>query len=268
MELSVKNLFFGYRGKEIFRSAEFCGTSAQIIAVLGENGSGKTTFLKLLAGFLTPKEGEILFDGSQKQPVLAGFFETPCAWNELTGRENAEYFLEKQYDRNRIEEAFEYWGIRDALDIPVHKYSLGMRQKLALIIAFSSNAPVLLFDEPTNALDFESIRKFYVKVKEAKEEGKLILFATHLVYELRNHCDAIYELKDKQLIPAKETVSDKQIYRISFASESDAEKAAELLGAAACEEICGREIHVKIEEQSISRIIRSLAQLDITEVTK
>lgn len=268
MTVSINNLSFAYGKKNIFTDASLQAVPGDIIAVIGENGSGKTTLLKLLAGLIFPDSGEIVFDTppSGERPHMAGILETPRLWNELSGRENLQYYLEKQYEEKRVDAAFSAWGLSEYADAPLRKYSLGMKQKLSLLLTFESDADLLLFDEPTNSLDLQSVSTFYHQVQAAAARGKIIILATHIMYELEKNCTCIYEIKDLRLRQKLSLGLRSEIYEICYESEQFAKSAAEKLDV---NEVRGQfksTVLVSTEQNSISEMIRKTAEFNIVSV--
>lgn len=274
MKLLVDNLTFRFRKTDIFSEASFHAEAGKAIAVLGKNGSGKTTFLKLLCGLLTPESGSIRYvsetgeNGNGNRPPIGGFLEVPGFFNEMTGRENAEYFLEKQYDKKQIEEQFRSWNLFEKIDTPVQKYSLGMKQRLAIIIAMESKAPVLLFDEPTNSLDSDSVVEFCAQVNRAKAEGRIIILVTHLMYDLQICCDEVYKIEDKKLRETAEKNVPVNRYEIHFVTENDAREAKRILEPQRQCRMRGTCLTVETEEESATQIIRQISHLEIMEVVR
>lgn len=274
MKLLVDNLTFRFRKTDIFSEASFHAEAGKAIAVLGKNGSGKTTFLKLLCGLLTPESGSIRYvsetgeNGNGNRPPIGGFLEVPGFFNEMTGRENAEYFLEKQYDKKQIEEQFRSWNLFEKIDTPVQKYSLGMKQRLAIIIAMESKAPVLLFDEPTNSLDSDSVVEFCAQVNRAKAEGRIIILVTHLMYDLQICCDEVYKIEDKKLRETAEKNVPVNRYEIHFVTENDAREAKRILEPKRQCRMRGTCLTVETEEESATQIIRQISHLEIMEVVR
>lgn len=268
MTVSINNISFAYGRKIIFTDASLQASPGDVIAVIGENGSGKTTLLKLLAGFLFPDSGAIDFDAtpSGERPHMAGIIETPRLWNDLSGRENLQYYLEKQYDEKRVDAALSAWGLSEYADAPLRKYSLGMKQKLSLLLTFESDADLLLFDEPTNSLDLQSVSAFYRQVQTAAARGKIILLVTHIMYELEKNCTCIYKITDCRLQKILSLGVRSEIYEIGYESEQFAKSAAEKLDVNEVRGQFKNMVLVSTEQNSISEMIRRTAEFNIVSV--
>lgn len=164
-----------------------------ISVILGSNGAGKTTLLKVISTLLLPNKGKIIINGlesdkyEEKIKPLIGFVfpgETTF-YRRLNGRENLEFFaalygLNKKTARLRINELLGFFGI-DFENRRFDNYSTGMQQKLSLIRALLHNPRILLMDEPTKSLDYQSalsLRRF-IKEELVKKEARTAIIATH-----------------------------------------------------------------------------------------
>lgn len=223
--LVVENVSFSYRRKHILSEVSFHVDEGEVLGIVGLNGIGKTTLMKLILGFLPTQKGTVYIKNNDS-PSFAGFIETPKFWNYMTGLDNAKYYLRDKFDRNSVERQFQLWNISDALNCSVGKYSLGMKQKLAIIIAMESNADIFLFDEPTNTLDYESARFFYKQIALLKQQKKIILIISHDISELKINASKMICKKNgrvEKYLP--ELLDVKFKYRISLVSKEAAQEA-------------------------------------------
>ena len=198
----------------------------EIFGILGLNGAGKTTFLKILSTLILPTKGNAYINGyniikeSEKVKFSIGFHsgeERGLYWR-LTGRENL-YFFATFYNiglkelKNRIEKLSEVLQL-NGLDKNVYLYSSGMKQKLSIIRTLLHNPDVLLLDEPTKSLDFETayeIRKFLKEL--SKNDGKTILLVTHNLKEAEELCDRVTIMekgKFSKIVNMKEIEKEKR----------------------------------------------------------
>ncbi len=194
--------------------------------MLGTNGAGKTTTIRMLSTLLTPTSGSITIDGvdinidekssKEKINVISGG-ERNIYWR-LTGRENLEYFgslygIEKKKLDNRIKECLTIVKLLDVADIPVEKYSKGMKQRLQIAKGLINNLDYILLDEPTLGLDIviaKELRHYILRL--AKELNKGILLITHYLKEVEELCDYIYLLDNGIIL--KEGTTDELISSI------------------------------------------------------
>lgn len=176
----------------------------EIFGLLGPNGAGKTTLIKCLTTLLIPTSGRACINGYQlgiddKQIrssigcMLMG--ERGLYW-KLTGRENLRFFgaLYRQNPaerERRSSELIERLNLTDIADRAVETYSSGQKMKLAFAKSLLNDAPLLILDEPTNALDFPTARELQSLVRELKREGKTIVYTTHIMAEAEALCDRV-----------------------------------------------------------------------------
>jgi sodium transport system ATP-binding protein len=185
----------------------------EVVGLLGENGPGKTTLLRTIATLLTPTEGNVLVgvydtvknpnDIKKRMGVLFGG-ETGL-YDRLTARENLEYFatlygLGKHQTKVRIEDLAKMFGMRDYLDRKVGGFSKGMRQKVAIARTLIHNPDIILFDEPTTGLDITSSNVFRQLVHQLKQEGKTIVFSSHIMEEVSMLCDSVAMMHKGELV--------------------------------------------------------------------
>lgn len=192
--IEIKNLVKKYGNKVVLNgiNAEF--KSGKIIAIVGENGSGKTTLFKILLDLTMKTQGEI---NTKEDIFINGIIETPRFFNNMTGYENIKALSYKaNIDRDKLIKIAKDFNIESSLSLQVKKYSLGMKRKLALVHIFLSNSDVILLDEPTNAIDIEALVVLKKYLLDLKQQGKLILIASHDYKYLRSFVDTIYEIKD------------------------------------------------------------------------
>ncbi|HEC07814.1 MAG TPA: ATP-binding cassette domain-containing protein [Thiolapillus brandeum] len=174
-----------------------------ITGLLGPNGSGKTTTLRMLYALLQPDSGKVLVDGmdawSQSLPAKAAMGVVPDArglYPRLTARENIAYFGELQGISGkalarRIDALAQELEMQDFLERPCKGFSQGQRAKVAIARAFVGNPQNLLLDEPGNGLDVMSNRALRRYLLRQKEQGKAILLSTHIMQEVTALCDEV-----------------------------------------------------------------------------
>lgn len=182
--------------------------SGKVYGFTGPNGCGKTMLFRALSGLIRVDEGEILVDGKRLKkdfavlPSVGIILENVGLYPDMDGSANLELLagIKGIADSRMIEEAIRKVGLDPGDKRPYRKYSLGMRQKLAIAQAIMEKPDVLMFDEPTNALDEEGIKRFYSIIKEEKERGALILIASHNQSDIEEPADLHYEMRDGRLV--------------------------------------------------------------------
>lgn len=204
MEIAVKNLTKSFKGIKILDNVNITFKSKKIIALVGRNGSGKSVLLKLLCGLYLPTEGEILFDNinynlnDEYPPNTRALIEKPTFMDELTGFENLKLLAKIQnlISDKEINEALKIVNLYDDKDKKFKHYSLGMKQKLGIAQVIMENPDVMIFDEPFNGIEKRTAEKLRKYLKEKKEEGKLIIIATHIKEDILELADLVYEVDD------------------------------------------------------------------------
>ena len=175
----------------------------EVFGLLGANGAGKTTTLRMLATILKPTGGHASLNGHD---VLAepeavrrslGFYSASTAlYPRLTGRETLEFFARiNRYPADqvaqRVDALVERFGIAEYADARVEKLSGGMKQKVSIARTIVHDPPVLVFDEPTVGLDVMAALEMQRVIRELRDEGKTIIFSTHIMSEAEKLCDRI-----------------------------------------------------------------------------
>jgi sodium transport system ATP-binding protein len=175
----------------------------RIFGLLGINGAGKTTCLRLLASILRPTSGTASVNGfdivaePEKVRASIGFLSTATAlYGRLTAGEVVEYFgrlhgLNDDVLRPRIDALFQALDMNEFRDRRCDKLSTGMKQKTSIARTLVHDPPVMIFDEPTLGLDVLTARAVLGFIRECGERGKTVIFSTHVMSEVEKLCDAI-----------------------------------------------------------------------------
>ena len=203
-KIELKNVSFKYPAadKETLKNIDITFSKGENIAVVGENGAGKTTLIKLICGLYKTTDGKILING-----IDADDFSKESYFLPMTIAQNIA--VSTNYDKNKLFSAFEQAGILDKInslpdkensmmDRNVYKnavdFSGGEKQRLLLTKAIYKDAPVLILDEPTAALDPIAENELYLKYNELTK-GKISFFISHRLSSTR-FCDKILFIKD------------------------------------------------------------------------
>lgn len=182
----------------------FQAAGGSITGFVGHNGSGKTVLFKCICGFYAVTEGEILINGKavgigDDMPRNIAFtIEEPAFIGQYSGRKNLEflYGLLHRKDSRRIQDVMSAVRLDYHSRKKVAKYSLGMKQRLAIAQVLMEEMPILIMDEPMNGLDGQGIMEVRELLLEEKRKGKLILLASHNRDDIAYLCDAIYKLEN------------------------------------------------------------------------
>ena len=192
------------RGKLVaLGGIDFDAARGQIFGLLGPNGAGKTTALRILSTVLRPTAGSATVNGFDvvTQSSLArreiGFVSANTAvYDRMTGWEMVEYFgllygIPRPELAARMEDLFGRLKMDDLRDLLGAKMSTGMKQKVSIARAIVHDPPVLIFDEATVGLDVLVARALLRTVAELRDQGKCIVFSTHIMREAEKLCDRI-----------------------------------------------------------------------------
>ena len=175
----------------------------EILGLLGANGAGKTTTLRMLATILKPTSGtasimghDVVNEPDAVRRNLGFSSATTALYPRLTARETLEFFARingcpKEQVRDRVEKLIERFGIGDYANARVEKLSQGMKQKVSIGRTVIHDPPVLIFDEPTVGLDVLNAIDMRKVIAGFRDEGKTILFSTHIMSEAEQLCDRI-----------------------------------------------------------------------------
>ena len=175
----------------------------EIFGLLVPNGAGKTTCLRILSTVLKPTSGAAYVAGfnvrTQPTAVRAriGFMSSNTGiYDRMTAREMVEHFgrlygIEEERLQRRIDEIFTMLQMHEIGDLLGSKMSTGMKQKVSIARTIIHDPPVLIFDEPTSGLDVLVARAVLQAIKSLREQGKCIIFSTHIMREVEKLCDRI-----------------------------------------------------------------------------
>jgi sodium transport system ATP-binding protein len=206
---------FRDKKRGVIRAVEglsFRCTAGRVYGLLGANGAGKTTALRMLATILTPTSGTASIAGfdvrlePQKARQNLGFLSTATAlYGRLTALEMVEYFgclygLDHASARRRTLNLFERLDIAAFRDRRCENLSTGIKQRVSIARTLVHDPPVMIFDEPTAGLDVMSARTIVAFIRECRESGKTVVFSTHVMSEAEKLCDTIGIIHDGRLM--------------------------------------------------------------------
>ena len=206
--VEIRNLTKVFDGKEVLRGCNLTVQSGTIYGLLGANGAGKTTMFKLITGLLSPTAGNIKVQGEtlsiDKKDFLRKIgilIETPVFYDHLSARENLEIHLSyMEHGFQKIEQILEMVGLGDTGKQPVSKFSLGMKQRLAIGRAISHSSQILILDEPINGLDPMGIRQMRDLFLSLAKDGMTILISSHILSEVEHIADVVGVLTDGSVV--------------------------------------------------------------------
>ncbi|HXM06291.1 MAG TPA: ABC transporter ATP-binding protein [Candidatus Acidoferrum sp.] len=251
---SMRDLFGGRkRYKSVLHDVSLNVRRGELLGLLGPNGVGKTTLMKMMATLTLPDNGFIEIEGIdiKRRPEAARALIGYCTSDDrsfyfrLTARENLTFFgalagLHGKLLEKRIAETLEQVGLSDAIDRRFGGFSTGMRQRLIVARALLADPPILFFDEPTRAIDpihSDELRRA-IRDDLVRRDGKTVVLATNILEEAWAICDRVAIVNHGTIVaigppadldPGVRTTR----YRIEF--EGEAHRVAAALAASGCE---------------------------------
>lgn len=177
--------------------------AGEVYGLLGPNGAGKTTTLRIISTALKPTSGTALINGvdvskePQKVREQIGFLSGNTGlYGRLTAREMVAYFgklygMDDGLVARRTQELFSLLDMNKFADSRNEKLSTGMKQKVSIVRSVLHDPPVMVFDEPTSGLDVMSSRTIVDFIKKCRDDGKCVIFSTHIMSEAMRLCDRV-----------------------------------------------------------------------------
>ncbi|HNZ62729.1 MAG TPA: ABC transporter ATP-binding protein [Bacillota bacterium] len=200
--IEVKNATKKFRESTALSDVTVSFEKGLIHGVIGRNGSGKTVLFKSICGLMHLTEGEILVRGKRVgkdidvPPDIGIVIENPGFLPSYSGMRNLMYLakIRNLVDRSQVEESMRFVGLDPKSKKHVAKYSMGMRQRLAIAQATMENPDILFLDEPMNGLDNQGVKEIREAIRTLKEQGKTILLASHNPLDIEELCDTVHEM--------------------------------------------------------------------------
>lgn len=208
--LEIVNLNKSYKKKKVIVDLSFELQSGEIMGLIGQNGSGKTTIFKAILGLVKKDSGkikinEVLIEGESKQYLnhIGTIIEYPTFYETLTARQNLQ-LIASLYDislsQKEILESLRRVGLENSANSKVSNFSLGMKQRLGLAQALVHHPTILLLDEPFNGLDPRGIKEFRELLIELSQRGVGIIISSHSLEELRKLVDTVTIINNGRVI--------------------------------------------------------------------
>lgn len=207
MYVTIENVSKTIKGKQVLCEVNTGFERGRIYGVVGPNGSGKTMLLRAICGFIHVDTGTVSMNGksvefNRKLPDSVGvIIENPGFVLSETGMQNLKYLagINKDFDSDETERLLKEFGLWEHTDEKMKSYSLGMRQKLAIVQALMEHQNLILLDEPTNGLDEQSVGVFLEEMRRQREQGKTVIIASHHRDELNLIADQFHSMASGRL---------------------------------------------------------------------
>ncbi len=204
--IEIKNVTKKINGNLILDNITLNLDRGKVYGIKGKNGSGKTMLFRAICGFIKT-EGSVMVNGKSigkdgSYPDNIGvLLENPGFLPNYSGFKNLKYLAEinKKINDEDIINILKEVGLDPHEKKSFRKYSLGMKQKLGIAQAVMENPDVVILDEPTNALDEESVKKINSMIRKLKNDNKLVFISNHNRDELEMICDEIYSIENGKI---------------------------------------------------------------------
>ncbi|MBB2947176.1 ABC-2 type transport system ATP-binding protein [Actinoplanes lutulentus] len=204
--IEIRELTKTYGGVDAVHDVTFTASPGRVTGLLGLNGSGKSTTLRILLGLSRPTRGAALINGRRyrdlKQPLreAGAVLEQGLSHPGQSGRSHLiTQALLSGTSRKRVDDLLEYVGLSEAAHKRTGEYSLGMRQRLAVATALLGEPPVLVLDEPANGLDPSGMAWLRGLLRDHVAAGGTVLISSHLLGELELMVDDVVIIADGRI---------------------------------------------------------------------
>ncbi|MDD3304122.1 MAG: ABC transporter ATP-binding protein [Clostridia bacterium] len=277
--LEIKNISKTFDRQKIIDNVSLTVYSSEIFGFLGPNGAGKTTTIKMMVGLIPLDQGDILINGysikknfEQAMQNVGAIVENPDLYENMTGYENLKLIARLyRVKKERINEIVKQVGLEDKIQYKVKKYSMGMKQRLAIALALLRTPQLLILDEPTNGLDPSGIHELRDLLKDlAHNKGICVFVSSHLLSEVEIMCDKVGILNKGKLLKVEslnemisdaDNLQDKATYRILTTNNHEAKEILKKEGYEVYEE--KEVLNITIEKTKIASIIKKLSENDV-----
>ena len=204
MILECRNLTKTYRGKKAVSDLSIRLDEGKIYGLLGENGSGKTTWMKMAAGLTKPTQGEILYNGhllGYRDKSEIAYMSTESFFYDYmkvedVGKYYADFF--EDFDEKKFEELIRRFGLEDSLR--ARNLSSGMNAKLRIAATLSRDARLCMLDEPLNGVDYKAREDIISLILEEADENRTFVISTHLIEEVETFIEEAIFIRNGELV--------------------------------------------------------------------
>ncbi len=262
-----------YRDLVALDSCTLSIRQGEVFGLLGPNGAGKTTLIRLLMGFLQPTHGSATIGGLDcyrqrvaAHQLIAYLPGDARLFRTMRGRQVLKFFSGVRNDTS-YSQACE---VAERLDLDLSRWvafmSTGMRQKLALAVVLSVNAPLLILDEPTANLDPNVRAEVAAMILEARVAGRTVIFSSHVLSEIEETCDRVGILRAGKLVHTQSMHTLNRQHRITARLQSDLPDVPESLREhMTVTPLAERRIRIETPGE-LSVILKWLAEADLDDV--
>ena len=220
MVLEVRNLVKRYGNFEAVKGISFSVKKGEVLCLIGENGAGKSTTLKILAGLIKPDGGEVKYFGrdfgEDTKRIIGYLPEIDALYDNMTVSEYLNLFADIYGVRANID------GLLERLNLPdkyISELSKGMKRKVSIARTLLHDPDVLIYDEPTGGLDPTTSLSIAELMRELSERGKIIVFSAHNMYYVERIADKVVVMKGGEVLYSGslgELIGQNTTYRVDY----------------------------------------------------
>ncbi|KZE44090.1 ABC transporter ATP-binding protein [Brevibacillus parabrevis] len=281
--IEIKDLKKSFGDKKVLNGISLSIGKGRIFGLLGPNGSGKTTTMRILSCLIEPTSGDITILGRQisthKEEIrkkIGCVTESPGVYDKLSLLDNLEFFaacyqIPKAKRASRIEYLLRQFDLWDRRNDPAGRLSKGMKQKLSIICAILHDPEILFLDEVTANLDPVSIRKLKDLIREWAASGKTIIFCSHILTEVDELCHEFAIIKGEviRLTTPQQFREEWTTYNVILDIGSDVQKSEQIIREAKEVEAYKRtenQFHLRVTDPETAnpQLIKKLVAADVT----
>lgn len=207
--IKLENISFSYKNKPVLKDITEDFHAGEIVGLVAPNGTGKSTLLNVLMNYETPQKGQLIIDkkgtykSARKQIKLykkiSMMPDQQDLYNHKTGLEHLTMYKKIWKSKISVKELINELNMADYINDLVGNYSLGMRQRLCFAMQIAADTKIMLMDEVMNGLDPTNVTLISTIMAKKRDEGKLIIIASHLLDNLEQYADRIFFLSNGQL---------------------------------------------------------------------
>ncbi|MCC9117487.1 MULTISPECIES: phenol-soluble modulin export ABC transporter ATP-binding protein PmtC [Staphylococcus] len=225
--MKISDITKKYKDNTVLDHLNFSFDSSHIVGLIGKNGVGKTTIMKIMNGNIVNFKGKVDFGQNQKIGYL---IEHPKLYQDLSGLKNLKNFsniLGVKFDKDYANKIIKAFDMESYINKRVKKYSLGMKQKLAIAVSLINKPHYLILDEPTNGMDPDGSIDVLNTIKDITNEFNMrVLISSHKLEDIELICDRAVFLRDGKFVEDidMKNTSSQEYTSISF-NGNDVEKA-------------------------------------------
>lgn len=198
--LTVEHLTKKIGNKTILEDVSLKLDRGQIAGLVGANGAGKTTLMKVILGYSSYQKGEFdVIENKHKKSNIGALIESPGIYPFMSGYDNLK-LLNESKNSNDIDTIVSQLKMKEYIHNKAKTYSLGMKQKLGIAIAFLNRPQLIILDEPMNGLDPKAVRDVRELIIKKSQEGVTFLISSHILSELVKITNSIFIINKGRIV--------------------------------------------------------------------